>query len=72
MEEDIKKVFRSIIIVSCVALVSITIVCSVALTSMCIQSNTALEENTEFFRLYMTSDYDYGEITQSTDVKVGE
>lgn len=55
-----------------IALVAMTIVCSISIAAMCIQSNKAMEEGREAFRILYETDYQYGEITQSTDVQIGE
>lgn len=67
-EERIKP----IILICIIALVAMTIVASVSVVTMCVQSNKAMEERTEAFRILYETEYDYGEITQTTDVKVGE
>jgi len=53
-----------------IALFFITIItCSITIGIIVISNNHA---ETEKVRIYFETDYDYGTITQSTDVKVGD
>lgn len=71
MEEN-KATLKMFMLLASIALVAMLLVSSVALVTMQMQSQNAVNKNVEMFRLYMESDYDYGTITQSTDVNVGE
>ena len=42
---------------------------SIAITAICISNNRAMVERT---RLYFQTDYDYGEINNTTDVNISE
>ena len=70
--EILTKANKQIITICIIALTSISLVAIVALLAMSAQSQHAMDSGVKAFELYMTSDYDYGTITQSTDIKVGE